>query len=59
MGKAIAVSDTLYEKLEGTARSRGVSVEELLDDLAQDLPSSRQAAVVAALSRGGLPPRVC
>jgi hypothetical protein len=56
MSKAIAVSDTLYEKLEGTARNRGVSVEELLDDLAQGLSPPRQSAVAAALSRGGLPP---
>jgi hypothetical protein len=56
MSKAIAVSDPLYEKLEGTARSRGVSVEELLDDLAQSLPSLLQAPELATLSRGGLPP---
>jgi hypothetical protein len=56
MSKAIAVSDPLYEKLEDTARSRGVSVEELLDDLVQRLPSLPQAPVVAALGRGGLPP---
>lgn len=54
MSKVIAVSDSLYEKLEGTARSLGVSVEELLGDLVQSPPSLPPE--LAALSRGGLPP---
>src|SRR5207237_6652281 len=49
MSKAIAVSDTLYEKLEGAAHSRGVSVAELLADLAQGLPPLHQAAAMAEL----------
>jgi hypothetical protein len=56
MSKAIAVSDVAYEKLAQAAQSRGVSIEQLLDDLSQRLPPRSQTAVIEVLSRGGLAP---
>jgi len=56
MSKAVAVSDTVYEKLERAAQSRGVSVDQLLDEMARSLPQATQTTVLDALSRGGLAP---
>jgi hypothetical protein len=56
MSKAVAVSDTGYEKLAQAAQSRSVSVEQLLDELLHGLPSHHHAVVIDALSRGGLAP---
>jgi hypothetical protein len=56
MSKAVAVSDTAYEKLAQAAQSRGVSIEQLLDDLSQGLPPRNHTAVIDVLNRGGLAP---
>jgi len=55
MSKAVAVSDTVYEKLARAAQSRGLSVEHFLDELSRSLVPTEQTTVRDALSRGGLP----
>ena len=54
MSKAVAVSDTVYEKLARAAQSRGLSVEHFLDELSRSLVPPEPTTVVDALSRGGL-----
>jgi len=56
MSKLLTVSDALYAKLEQVAQARGLTVEQLLTDLCGTLPSPPQAALVRALSLGGLAP---
>jgi hypothetical protein len=55
MSKAVAVSDTVHEKLERAAQIRGLSVEHFLDELSRSLVPTDQTTIRAALSRGGLP----
>ena len=56
MGKPVTVSDALYARLEQAAQARGLTVEQLLTDLCGTLPSPPQAALLQALSLGGLTP---